>query len=201
MKDFKGGKSFGGGDRGGRPSFGGGSRFGGNDRGGRGGDRGGFGGRSEVTMHQATCSECGKRCEVPFRPTGEKPVYCNDCFGSKREGTFNDRGNDRGGREDRPSRDFSKPSFSKPATDDRAIADLKKEIETVNSKLDAVIKMIQSNPFPTAVPAKKESLKTMVEKTQAPAKKAAAPKAAPKKVVAKVPAKKAAPKKAAPKKK
>ena len=41
-----------------------------------------FGGRSSdrPTMHKATCSNCGKECEVPFRPTGSKPVYCRDCF-------------------------------------------------------------------------------------------------------------------------
>ncbi len=33
-------------------------------------------------MHKATCSTCGKICEVPFRPTGSKPVYCRDCFAS-----------------------------------------------------------------------------------------------------------------------
>lgn len=31
-------------------------------------------------MHKATCSECGNECEVPFKPSGEKPVYCRDCF-------------------------------------------------------------------------------------------------------------------------
>ena len=31
-------------------------------------------------MHEATCDKCGKRCEVPFKPTGGKPVYCSDCF-------------------------------------------------------------------------------------------------------------------------
>lgn len=31
-------------------------------------------------MHQAVCSNCGKSCEVPFRPTGSKPVLCRDCF-------------------------------------------------------------------------------------------------------------------------
>jgi len=36
--------------------------------------------RKEVEMHSATCSKCGARCEVPFRPAGNKPVYCNDCF-------------------------------------------------------------------------------------------------------------------------
>ena len=31
-------------------------------------------------MHQATCDKCGNKCEVPFRPTSGKPVYCSDCF-------------------------------------------------------------------------------------------------------------------------
>lgn len=35
-------------------------------------------------MYQVTCAECGKETEVPFRPTGEKPVYCRDCFNRKK---------------------------------------------------------------------------------------------------------------------
>lgn len=35
--------------------------------------------------HQATCSACGKACEVPFKPNGKKPVYCRDCFRGKEE--------------------------------------------------------------------------------------------------------------------
>lgn len=35
-------------------------------------------------MHKTTCSKCGKECEVPFKPTGEKPVFCDDCFRDKR---------------------------------------------------------------------------------------------------------------------
>ena len=31
-------------------------------------------------MHDATCTKCGKACQVPFKPTEGKPVYCNDCF-------------------------------------------------------------------------------------------------------------------------
>ena len=47
-----------------------------------GGGQGGFRRDSNrPQMHQAICAECGKRCEVPFRPTGDKPVYCSDCFG------------------------------------------------------------------------------------------------------------------------
>ncbi len=65
------GKSFGGG------GFGGGRRFGDN---------------SDIPrqMFPATCSQCGQNCEIPFKPTGERPVFCRDCFkaqgGSSREG-------------------------------------------------------------------------------------------------------------------
>ena len=36
--------------------------------------------RKELEMHTAVCDRCGKRCEVPFRPSWSKPVYCSDCF-------------------------------------------------------------------------------------------------------------------------
>ena len=44
---------------------------------------GGYGGQRE--MHKVTCSDCKKECEVPFKPSGDRPVYCKDCF-SKRKG-------------------------------------------------------------------------------------------------------------------
>ncbi|GAF97589.1 unnamed protein product [marine sediment metagenome] len=31
-------------------------------------------------MTKVTCSSCGVECEVPFKPTSDKPVYCSDCF-------------------------------------------------------------------------------------------------------------------------
>lgn len=72
----------------GRGGFGGRSRFGGNRSGGRSGDRGGFRGRDSrrnIEMHEVTCDKCGKQCEVPFKPSEDKPVYCSDCF--KKEGS------------------------------------------------------------------------------------------------------------------
>ena len=36
-------------------------------------------------MFQATCSECGNKCEVPFRPTSGKPVLCSTCFGQQKD--------------------------------------------------------------------------------------------------------------------
>ena len=35
-------------------------------------------------MHKAVCSECKKECEVPFKPTEGKPVYCKDCYAKVR---------------------------------------------------------------------------------------------------------------------
>jgi len=121
MENYSKGRS----DRGG---FGGGRSDRG-DRGGFGGsrDRGGFGGRDggRPELFKATCAECGKVCEVPFRPTGERPVYCSDCFrnvessspfGAPRDGgrrDFSPRDRDdrgsrdsRGGRDDRGNRDM-----------------------------------------------------------------------------------------------
>ena len=31
-------------------------------------------------MFPATCAGCGCETEVPFRPSGNRPVYCRDCF-------------------------------------------------------------------------------------------------------------------------
>ena len=37
-------------------------------------------GRPQREMFPATCASCGKETTVPFQPSGEKPVYCRDCF-------------------------------------------------------------------------------------------------------------------------
>ncbi len=45
------------------------------------GSEGGFrGNRPPREMHKATCADCGNECEVPFKPSKDKPVYCRDCF-------------------------------------------------------------------------------------------------------------------------
>lgn len=51
----------------------------------RGGSGGGSGFRPQRELHKATCSECGSDCDVPFKPTEGKPVYCRDCFRKKKE--------------------------------------------------------------------------------------------------------------------
>ncbi len=36
--------------------------------------------KKPLEMHDVTCDKCGKQTEVPFKPKGNKPVYCRDCF-------------------------------------------------------------------------------------------------------------------------
>ena len=36
--------------------------------------------RGRREMFDAVCSECGKPCKVPFQPSGNRPIYCSDCF-------------------------------------------------------------------------------------------------------------------------
>lgn len=40
--------------------------------------------RAPREMFSATCASCGREAQVPFRPSGAKPVYCSDCFKSQR---------------------------------------------------------------------------------------------------------------------
>jgi CxxC-x17-CxxC domain-containing protein len=40
----------------------------------------------ERILYQAVCADCCKRCEVPFRPSGDRPVYCPECFAIRKAG-------------------------------------------------------------------------------------------------------------------
>jgi CxxC-x17-CxxC domain-containing protein len=81
--DSYGGDSYGGDSSSG--SSGGGSYGGGGGGGGSsyGGGGGGYD-RPPRQMYDATCADCGKTAQVPFQPTGSRPVYCNDCFRARR---------------------------------------------------------------------------------------------------------------------
>jgi len=44
------------------------------------------GNRRDFQMTEVTCDDCGIKCEVPFKPTSSKPVFCKECFGKKENG-------------------------------------------------------------------------------------------------------------------
>ena len=134
MRDFnQRGGSRGGFKSGGNRSFGGRPSFGG-DRDRRDHDRG------PVTMHKATCATCGEACEVPFRPSGDKPVYCSQCF-------------EKGG----------SPSGKTPDQ-------TKQQFEILNSKLDKILKALNPEVFdqvPKEEVRKSETKKNKAKKTSA----------------------------------
>lgn len=140
-----GGGGFNRGFGGGRP-FGGGKKFGG---GGRDGGR--------PAMHQATCSECGASCEVPFRPTGSRPVFCNNCFG--KQGGGRDGG--------RPPR-FEGERHERPRFEDRKTDSVSssgpvvEQIKILNAKIDKLIEIL--------TPKKKAEAIEQSEAEGAPAK-------------------------------
>lgn len=146
------------------------------DRGGRDGRGGGFRpGNRPVTMHKAICSNCGQNCEVPFRPTGEKPVYCSNCFGKMRDAEGGGRGRDDMGRDDRrdrrdfggaPRGDFGnapRQNFDAPKSNGNA--EVVRQLEMVNSKLDRLIRALEK-PMEATQPKieSKGTLKQMVKK-------------------------------------
>ena len=46
-------------------------------------------GRRERILHKTVCADCQKDCEVPFKPTGERPVYCKECFSNRKSNRQN----------------------------------------------------------------------------------------------------------------
>lgn len=177
----------------------GGGKFQGDKRSG-----GGFGSgrdRSDkpAQMFAASCSSCHKTCQVPFKPSGDKPVYCSDCFGKRQDDEKRgDRGGDR--RDSRPQHN-SAPVRAEHPNDRRRDADteLRKRLADIESKLNRILDLI--NP-----PMPRETRENVVQKAEKPAKKvvdtealkqavSAATTAAPAKKVAKKAAKKAPAKK------
>ncbi len=100
--------------------------------------------RSERQMYQAVCSNCGKDCQVPFQPTGSKPVYCSNCFeannggpSSRFEGRDSQRSFDRG------PRNFENRS---PDRDRNASSQSTQQLTAINDKLDRILRMLSPKP-------------------------------------------------------
>ncbi|NLJ72068.1 MAG: zinc-binding protein [Syntrophomonadaceae bacterium] len=51
-------------------------------------ERGGFRSREDRPMFSAVCAECGQETTVPFEPSGDRPVYCRDCFQARRASNY-----------------------------------------------------------------------------------------------------------------
>lgn len=102
------------------------SGFGGNRGRSFGGERRSFGDNDRPKeMHDVTCGKCGKECRVPFKPTGNRPVLCSDCFRQSGQG------------EERNS--FSSRSSSSSQSGITA-----EQFKQLNEKLDKILEMLES---------------------------------------------------------
>lgn len=120
--------------------------FGRRDFGNRGGDR---------PMHKAICGKCNKECEVPFKPTGSRPVFCRDCFQNNRasdprRSNFEDRGINQA------IRPIGQPQY-------------REQFEALNTKLDKILRILEPKIATTVVSV--QSPKIPKAKKSTPAKK------------------------------
>lgn len=138
-----------------------------NDRPGRsGGFRSRFNDRGPVEMHKAICDNCGKECEVPFRPTSGKPIFCSNCFENQKGGSdsrrFEGRNFERS--EERPMFDAVcadcgdackvpfQPTGDKPVFCSNCFGGKKNaggargkdKFEEINAKLDSILKLLET---------------------------------------------------------
>lgn len=64
----------------------------------------------ERSFTQVICSDCNKECEVPFKPSGDRPVYCKECFAKRKDSSHHKENYDNKQREQVfiPERHFDK---------------------------------------------------------------------------------------------
>jgi len=117
--------------------------FGGRGQGRDSGRSRGFGGRDKRSeryeMHPAICDKCGKDCEVPFKPTEGKPIYCDNCFKSKSKEAG------------------SRSEFGKPINNEK--------FDQINDKLDKILRILESKPVEKKEKPKSTS-KVKIEKEE-----------------------------------
>ena len=156
-----------------------------------------FGDRERPQMHEAICADCGKKCEVPFKPTGDKPVYCSECFSNHRESPVSNRSERRdherprfqdkrmfdavcdkcGKRFELPFRPtgdkpvycnecFGRGGSSLEKNNSKPVDQYKEQFNMLNAKLDRIIKALTP-----VVPVKEEKKEVTTEKKKAVVKK------------------------------
>ncbi len=129
------------------------------------GGRPGFAPRGDGELFPATCSSCGKPFELPFRPSGDRPVYCRECFAGKPEGGA--RGDGR--REFRPGNERYAPPGGRyeggnAQGSDPRIERMARDIESIVKKLDSISAILSERKRTEST----ESLHDVIEKASSP---------------------------------
>lgn len=123
-------------------------------------DRGNREVKRDVQLFDATCTTCGKSCEVPFRPDGTKPVLCRDCFAAKNAAPTNmASGRDRFTPNElvghKPARTYDAPRDTSMTYKQSAAQHelLLKQLAVVETKVSQILELISiSEKLITALP-------------------------------------------------
>jgi len=144
-----------------------------NKRSGGGFNRGSGGGKrfnsrddGKPEMHKAVCGECGVNCEVPFRPTGKRPVLCSDCFKNQdgKSNKFDNKRRERSNFGDKQMQNavcdkcgkncqvpfkptagkpvFCDNCFKKDGSESKDFGEVVEQLSLLNDKIDKLIKML-----------------------------------------------------------
>ena len=73
----------------------------------------------ERVLHKTICADCRKECEVPFKPSGDRPVYCKECFAKRKAGSsfkanIDSRPREEGRIRERPSHKYASVENRRP---------------------------------------------------------------------------------------
>jgi len=91
---------------------------------------------SGFELYEVTCDKCGVKCDIPFKPTNNKPVYCRSCF--RKEGGAESRG----GFESK-NRFESKPKFNEDFKTPNESQVSSEDLDKINRKLDKIMKALK----------------------------------------------------------
>ena len=108
----------------------------------------------EKEMFKAVCDECGQECEVPFKPSNDKPIFCSTCFSKKNEG---------------------RSQFDRGSRGNNRNSDFEKQFQIINEKLDKILQGLLSSSKISVIKkktvAKPKSKKKIIKKLLKKAKK------------------------------
>lgn len=115
--------------------------------------------RGKRMMHKTTCAQCGKQCEVPFKPTEGRLIFCNTCFEARKSNAH--------------VNNFR--NTSRRGGDDGMHYEIKRQLDELNTKIDRILNAIEiqknvNQTFASANP-QKTSKKSALDKAKKTVKK------------------------------
>lgn len=109
--------------------------------------------KDQPTMHKATCAECKRNCEVPFKPTGKKPVLCRDCH-NEAQGKGEPR-------EFSGKKSHSRNPISSP--EERVLKSLQSDVQSLHLKIDSLTRNLKTVLTHLKLEEDKVSLKDVLD--------------------------------------